>query len=355
MVARSVRARVSLAASIDTMKMPVHPVDPPVGDSALAPGLLQEEARIWLRRLTSGEVTQWDAQAFKRWQGTSLSHQAAFDEAKRQWQAMKPVIGELLRSDPGAAAFHERTLHGTSRGRRAFLGAAASTAAVAAVAIAYPPLGMWPSPSDWGADFRTATGEQRALTLDDRVDVTLNTQTTVRRRTEGEETPGLDLITGEAAIDLRSRGKAFSVVAGVGRSVAHGGRFEVRHLNGRVCVTCIEGSVLVEHPAGVRPLQARQQAIYDARSVSGVASVEPSELSAWRRGELVFKQAPLGQVLDEINRYRPGRVVLMSTSLRDSAVSGRFAIARLNSALLQIQHSFDLRARSLPGNLLVLS
>ncbi|WP_447778211.1 FecR family protein [Variovorax boronicumulans] len=331
-------------------------VDSPVGDSSAAPDdVLQEEARIWLRRLTSGKVTQWDAQAFKRWQGVSPAHQSAFEEAKRQWQHMGPVIGDLLRIDPKAASFHERTLRGASLGRRAFLGAAVSTAAVAAVAVAYPPLGMWPSPGEWAADYRTATGEQRVLTLSDRVSVTLNTQTSARRQTAGEDTTGLDLISGEAAIDLQGTGRTFSVVAGVGRSVAESGRFEVRYLDDRICVTCIEGGVLVVHPNGRRLLQAHQQTIYDARSVSGVAGVEATTLSAWRRGELLFKQAPLAQVLKEINRYRPGRVVLMNSSVRDSAVSGRFAIADLDSALLQIQHSFDLSARSLPGSVLVLS
>lgn len=330
-------------------------VDSPVGDSSAASGVLQEEARIWLRRLTSGEVTQWDAQAFKQWHGASPAHQSALEEAKRQWQHMRPVIGELLRIDPDAATFHERTLRGPYPGRRAFLGAAVSTAAVAAVAVAYPPLGIWPSPSEWAADYRTATGEQRVLALSDRVSVTLNTQTSVRRQTAGEDTTGLDLISGEAAIDLQGMGKGFSVAAGAGRSVAESGRFEVRHLDDRICVTCIEGTVSVVHPNGGRSLQARQQTIYDARSVSGVAGVEATALSVWRRGELLFKQAPLALVLEEINRYRPGRVVLMSASVRDSAVSGRFAIADLDSVLLQIQHSFDLSARSLPGRVLILS
>jgi transmembrane sensor len=326
-------------------------------NSRAPPESLREEARIWLGRLAQGEVTQMDMQAFKRWRHASPDHERAFDEAKRGWHAMRPAIGELLRADPKIAARHERLLHGRAPGRRVFLGAAASAAAVAGVAMLYPPLGLWPSPDEWRADERTATGEQRTLALAGQISVTLNTQTSVRRQMAGGEVTGIELIAGEAAVDAPAGDMPFGVAAGAGRSLAEGaGRFQVRHLREeKVCVTCLEGAVRVEHPAGSRTLRARQQLVYGPAAIGGAASIEPADLSAWRKGGLVFRQTPLAQVVDEINRYRPGRVVLMAASKRERAVSGRFAIAVLDEALLQIQHSFDLSARALPGGLLILS
>lgn len=329
--------------------------EPATDDHAVASRALQDEARMWLRRLTSGSATQWDAQAFKRWQHSSPAHQQALDEAKRQWQMLPPVIGDLLRSDPQAAAFHERSLRKPRMGRRAFLGAAAGMASAAVAAVIYPPLGLWPALSEWDAEYRTATGEQRELQLADRVSVTLNTQTSARRQLTGNDTTGLELIAGEAAIDVANTGRGFSISAGNGRSVADSGRFEVRRREHKVCVTCIAGSVRVEHPAGSRVLQARQQTVYDAAAISGIAAIDTTVVSAWRRGQLIFQQTPLAQVLEEINRYRAGRVVLLADAVRGSAVSGRFAIAELDAALLQIQHSFDLHARTLPGGVLILS
>jgi transmembrane sensor len=330
----------------------------PTTDRNATPDTLRQEARIWLSRLAAGDVRQIDIQAFKRWQRTSAAHEAAFEDAKRQWKAMQPAIGDLLHTDPKIAARHARLLHGPQPGRRAFLGAAigaAAVASVAGVAVMHPPLGLWPSPDEWRADERTATGEQRTLTLA-QASVTLNTQTSLRRRAPDSKGAGIELISGEAAIDLAAGGGVFSVVAGAGRSLADAGRFEVRHLErDKVCVTCIEGSVRVEHAAGFRLLQARQQMIYDRDSVSGIVGIEPSDVSAWRKGELVFRQTALVHVVEEINRYRPGRVVLMAASKRNNAVSGRFAIGTLDEALLQIQHSFDLSARALPGGVLILS
>jgi len=102
-------------------------------------------------------------------------------------------------------------------------------------------------------------------------------------------------------------------------------------------------------------LQANQQTIYNNESISGIAGVDAVDASAWRKGELVFNQTPLAQVVDEINRYRPGRVVLLATAGRDRPVVGRFRIAILDEALLQIQHAFGLNARLLPAGVLVLS
>jgi transmembrane sensor len=347
------RTRAGVVSWRDNMKTT------PDYDRSHADDDLERQAWVWLRRLNSGDVKPWDADAFKRWLHTSQAHKTAFSAARQEWELLKPAAGGVLRTNPKAAALHERALRGLNpiMGRRAFLGAAASVAAVAGLAVAYPPIGLWPSPAEWRADYRTATGEQRTLTLADAVRVTLNTQTSIRRSATGAGDPstGIDLLAGEAAIDLATGGKPFAVIAGAGRSLAESGRFEVRHLDGKVCVTCIEGSVRVEHPAGFRTLQASQQAIYDNTSVSGIAAIEPADVSAWRKGELVFRRTSLAQVLDEINRYRPGRVVLMNTAARSKPVSGSFDIALLNAALMQLQHTFDLNARSLPGGLLLLS
>ena len=328
-------------------------------DEPKVPDLLEQEARVWLRRLTSGDVTEWDAQAFKRWQQRSPAHLEAFRNARRQWEAMGPAIGKLLHDNRDVATLHARSMHAkeaVQTGRRLFLRVAGGAlAATAGVAIVHPPLQLWPSLSELQADARTEKGEQRSLALNDRINLALNTQTSVRKEMRNGQASGIHLISGEAAIELRGDGAAFDVVAGTGRSLARDAQFEVRNLKGNVCVTCIRGVVRVEHPRGTVDLMPRQQASYDAESLGPVKAVEVASMSAWRKGELVFRQTPLEQVIDEINRYRPGRVVLAADAVRESAVSGRFSIAALDGALLQLQHSFDLNARRLPGGVLVLS
>ncbi|WP_411881431.1 FecR family protein [Polaromonas sp. YR568] len=315
---------------------------------------VSKDAQAWVRKLTSGHASAWEAQAFKRWRDADPTHLAAFQEASRQWQLLASASGSVLDTNAQAARYHRKTLHQPRVGRRAFLGAAIGGAAAAGVA-AYSPLGLWPDAGQWGADYRTAVGEQRELTLDGRVSVAMNTRTSLRRVSDQGRMAGVELLEGEAALEVRGNAGPFRVVAGLGQVVAEAAGFEVRYLEGRTCVTCLHGKVGIEHPAGRRLLQARQLAVYDGRAISEIASVEADTLSPWRHGELVFKQTPLPAVLEEINRYRPGRVVLLGNALRPKTVTARIKIAEIETALLQIQYSFDLGARSFPAGVLVLS
>ncbi|MGJ7616682.1 FecR family protein [Variovorax sp. GB4P3] len=323
------------------------------GDGNNLPDALKD-AQAWVRKLASGHVSEWEAQAFKRWRDTDAAHLAAFREATRQWRLLESVSGRVLATNAEAARYHRKTVHRPRVGRRTFFAAAIGGAAAAGVA-AYSPLGLWPDAGQWGADYRTAVGEQREVSLDDRVTVAMNTRTSLRRLSERGQTVGVELLEGEAALEVREDAQAFRVVAGAGRVVAEAASFEVRYLDGRICVTCLHGRVRVEHPAGRRVLQARQFAVYDARAVSEIAAIEPDALSPWRQGELVFRQMPLPDVLHEINRYRPGRVMLVGDALRTKTVTARIKVTEIETALLQIQYSFDLSARSFPAGVLVLS
>jgi transmembrane sensor len=340
--------RVSMTSGCDAMKTEAD-------DQDQSPEALQKQAWVWLRLINSGDVKTWEADGFKRWLRTSPAHQAAYQEAREQWKVLRPLAGEVLRTDPEVATLRHASPQRLQLGRRAFLGAAVSAAAVAGVAIVHPPGGLWPAPGEWGADVRTATGEQRSVALAAGV-VTLNTKTSIRHRPAGGEIPGgIDLLAGEAAIDLRGDRAPFVVTAGRGRSLAEAGRFEVRYLDGIACVTCVEGTVQVEHAVGARTLKTRQQIRYDDNAIGTPIEVLPQIVAAWRNGELVFNNTPLTEVIDEINRYRSGQVVLMNDSVRDRPVVGSFFTASLDQALLQLQHNFGLRARHLPAGLLILT
>lgn len=322
---------------------------------------LQQQAWDWLQRLRSLQVSTQDADAFKAWLATSPAHADAYRAARQRWSRFKPLAGELLRTDPETAAYHARTMRrpsGPSMGRRAFLGAAVGgVAAAAAVAVIHPPAGLWPALREWDADLRTGTGEQQAVTLAGQIQLTLNTRTSIRHHAEQDGgAAGIDLLEGEAAVDLPGGGsRPFLVAAGAGVSRSTSGRFEVRYLDGKVCVTCIDGELSVEHPGGTRRLRAREQVIYVDDALGNVVVADPARVSAWRRGELVFEQARLDEVIAEINRYRPGRVILRNDSVRAQRVSGIFLIASLDQALSQLQHTFDLSARKLVGGYLLLS
>ncbi|WP_144631021.1 FecR family protein [Bordetella genomosp. 13] len=315
---------------------------------------LEREAHAWVRRLTSGNATQADAQALQQWRSQSDAHAAAFRHAQEVWHKVGRAGLLVAHRQPLPA---RRARAGTPNPqRRAMLGGAFATAVVAAgVAVVHPPLGLWPSLDDLRADYHTGTGERRAVMLADNVRVTLNTQTRIAVRTDTGAASGIDLVGGEAAFDVARTDRSFTVVAGSGRTLAQAAdvRFEVRNTGGSVCVTCLAGQVQVESAAGNLMLRANQQVVYDSRHIGVAVAVDSATASAWRDGALVFRQTPLSEVVDEINRYRPGRVILMNDEKARLPLSGRFSLDNLDLVLTQIRQAFQVKARTLPGNILI--
>lgn len=79
----------------------------------------------------------------------------------------------------------------------------------------------------------------------------------------------------------------------------------------------------------------------------GVGPVERADLrlaTAWQRGRLIFESAPLGTVIEEINRYRPGRIMLFSSGLSGHPVSGVFDLDRLDFAIATIEHTLPVKS-----------
>ncbi len=316
---------------------------------------IERQALEWVRRIGAGQMTHRDGDALRQWCKSNPAHAAAFTAAQRQWQELAQAGRQLLEQKPMAARPEPKDAPAPVHfPRRAFLGGALGTAAVASVAMVYPPMGMWASVSERRGDYRTVAGEQRHITLGGNVGVEMNTRTSIALHPRGR-VAGIELIAGETAIDMTETSRPFAVTAGAGRAVAARARFEVLHTADSVCVTCVQGVVQVAHPTGTVTLNARQQVTYDDRKLAHVVDLDAARMPAWREGFLRFAETPLGDVVNEINRYRNGKLVLMSRQLAARPVTGRFRIDALDKAIAQIQQSFGLDARHLPGGVVLLS
>ena len=76
--------------------------------------------------------------------------------------------------------------------------------------------------------------------------------------------------------------------------------------------------------------------------------------SNWRQGVVVFDDLPLTRVIDEINRYRPGRVVLMNDALAQRRFSAKFQIQALDDAIALMEDVLGVRVRR-AGDLVILT
>ncbi|GAB2916038.1 anti-sigma factor VreR [Paraburkholderia jirisanensis] len=327
---------------------------------------IEARARAWLIRMRSGRATQDDAEAFRAWCAESPAHASEVRQLSETWSALGDVMAELTAEDAlegrsSAAQFARQRR--VRQGRRAFVGFA--VAAGATWLAVRPPLQLWPALGDYAADFRTGTGEQRQVALSERVVVDMNTQTRINllhAQTDPSTQHSIELVAGEAEIVAAAPGagrvdplRPVTVVAGPGRLQAQVARFDVRRVGDEVCVTCVSGSLTLEHPQRRMTLNANQQLVYDTRSVRPVEDVDINGVTAWRRGKLVFNGVPLQTVVDEINRYRPGKLILRNAQLRRMNVQAQFAIANLDDAIAMICKYSGAQATELPGKIVLLS
>ncbi|MGO4715618.1 FecR family protein [Bradyrhizobium sp. 2TAF24] len=316
---------------------------------------LEREALAWLVRITDEDATAAERAALAAWQSQSPAHAAALERARGLWGALPPAIDGLLRS---GALQPDGFVHRPAPriGRRAFLGgAAAATAAAACYLVVRPPLELWPSLSELAADYRTGVGQRRDIVIADAVPVAMNTQTSIVLR---PAMPGLDrfeLIAGEAAIDATMlKGKAVRVIAGDGSATATAANFSVRCDGPATSVTCVAGNVRVAVADQEVMLGAGQQVVYRRGGLGAVTAVDPTVVTAWRSGYLMFRKEPLDRVIAEVNRYRPGRIVLLDATLGRGLVTARFKLDRLDDVMIQVHEVFGARVRNLPGGVVLI-
>ncbi|MFC5741273.1 FecR family protein [Dyella tabacisoli] len=327
---------------------------------------LHREARDWLLCLTSGQATARDANAFKQWCGQSRAHAQAFAETRLLWENLGPAARavsqrELSRTTPPAEG---EPVRDESRSpvaiparmsRRAFLGAA--VAASAACLLLRPPLRLWPGWSDWMADYRTDTGEQRQIQAAPGVVVEMNTQTTINRLASRGQQLGMELVSGEVQIQTAAQlAEPFTLLAGAGHvHLPPGTQCNIRCSDKQVQVTGLDGTTELVYRGRKVTLQAGERVSYSEQTIAAVTIVDTELAMAWRRRVLIFDNQPLSEVVNEINRYRPGKIVITNGTLAARKVHARFSLNQLADVATLIHDAFDARVTSLPGGIVLLS
>lgn len=341
----------------------MHEHSPSSSDvSAADTGALEQQAHTWLRLMKSGSATPRDARQLKAWCATSECHLQAFRKAQRLWDEMLPAAqlvnatdGQLHQYRSMLAAKQSRDT-GKRLSRRMFIGGAvAVSGAMASVVMVGPALGLMPSIAELvKSDYRTGVGEQKQLAIARAVSVEMNTRSSLSLLTSDGQTVGVHLLDGEIAVDSGARDKPFVVSALGGTTTGADAHFALRRIGDDVCVTCLKGFVMVSQAGKDIVLHASQQVTYGKNMIDAVKTVVSNDVTAWRTGMLRFQKTALEQVIAEINRYRPGKVVLMAKALQDKPVSGYFNIRDLNRAIAQIQRLFHLEVTTLPGGIVML-
>ncbi len=314
---------------------------------------LTRQAIGWLVRLRSGEATTADAAEFRQWRSQSPEHEAALKRAIKLWDTFQKAAQKSDDSGSGQSSTVVVYLrHATTR--RALLGGAIA-AGTTAYLLARPPMDLWPSLRELAADYRTGKGEQLKVALTPGVSLKLGTLTSIAVQSTAAETR-IELIDGEAAITATTApNQRLVVVADGGRITAGHADFDARCVDGIVSVTCASGKVDVERNSQKTQLTPGQQISYSDAGLGPAVPVDIAKATSWRTGVLIFIDKPLGEVVEEINRYVPGHIFITNAALRARIVNGTFHRDQLDTFVGQVEQLFGAKATVLPGGITLLS
>lgn len=317
------------------------------------------DARDWIVRLTSGNVSDAELERFKAWRDCSPTHRRAFEQERVFWKQLQVLDGQSDGLPPFLAPIQTQP---ASLGRRGFLiGGGGAIAAATAGVLVYPRVELMMK-----ADFSTAVGEIADFTLPDGSVASLNTDSAIAV----SYLPNLrlvELLKGEAEFKVQpDPSSLFRVAALGGNSDALGTTFSVSAIDGLATVTVADGNVRVRGPAsptdmprsdtGGVSLRTAEQTTY----LSGEAPLDPTMVDtdvslAWRKGRIIFEGRPFVSAMAELGRYVPERIVLRPGIRGSVPVSAIFSTKEAASAVQALAKTQGLTARRVPGVMILVS
>lgn len=304
-----------------------------------------QRAADWHARLKAPDCSGADRDAFERWCAADPSHIELWLEIAE----LDEVAAELGDTPAIAAAVRPArrgAVHARHRGRwRSGVSIAAAAVLMLAVGLIgwlHPFGGVAP------AEYATAIGEQRALTLADGTQVHLDTDTALSVRIDDAQRV-LEVRRGRVDLIVAADARPFEVHAGRGRLRDIGTRFQVERRDRQVTVDVLEGAVGVRLSDGSgdeTALAPGQRIGYGDRGpLAQIESFDLEHAEAWTRGELIFSDRRLDEVLAEINRYTATPLRLADPALGAVRISGVFRPSDTDSLLAALDAGWSLHAR----------
>lgn len=324
---------------------------------------VEEAAAFWAMRLDNSRCTPADRTAFEAWREADPRHAAAYDSVVTALARVDKVLGE-----PDVLALGDEVFAATEPPRRPILPSmilGLAAAVVAAIGIAFYVELAEPdkvSETPVGAStYDTAIGERSTIDLPDGSRVILNTASRIDIDYQIANRHVV-LREGQALFEVaEDANRPFVVTAGDRRIVALGTAFDVRVNEDRgVQVTLIEGRVAIDKVTAEsvlpvtpvspsvesQPLVPGEQLVVRGNEQPVVATADTERVVSWREGRLIFRDDPLLDAVNEINRYSTTKLYLSNDSrLHDIRISGVFKSGRTDSFILALETVYAVEAQ----------
>lgn len=301
-----------------------------------------EGAALWCERLRT-EPAQELSSEFVQWISDTRNMKAlnairdTVDELDRFKTA--PAILDMRRA--ALASLRRANTHHWPR-RQIMAGIAAVLALCAISAGGY----LWYQ-VDSTLSYATRIGERYLVVLPDGSRVSLDSDTAVKvKYVHGIRRIRLD--HGQARFDVaHDASRPFVVSVGTESVTAVGTAFNVEKLNSKTLVALLQGRVIIKDEAGGGHapilLSAGQQIIAAAGHLSAVQRVNPAEVSAWESSHLIFRNEPLGEAVERVNRYT-SNPIMVAPAAAAIPISGVFNAGDIGSFISAITGYFPVEA-----------
>lgn len=309
--------------------------------------LIDEQAAAWFVRLRADTIGDAEKAAFARWRAQNPAHQQAFDELCMLWG--DPGLKRALSEAETPLAEFPRPKDKARRHFRLPLAMAACLALLFVFRIELAVL--------FQADYVTGVGEQKTVYLEDGSAVTLNTDSALAVTMKGDRR-SIELLKGEAFFDVRpDAGRPFIVHADHSITRVLGTRFFVHEKDHSDEVKVLSGRVEVTD--GQRWRQSVVLRDGDAVSVgrSGhgeTGRLDTKQATSWLDGYLVFEDIALGDVIEQVQRYRNGMVVFRDSSLRGLKINGRINLREPERILDTLEKTLSVKITRLSDWLVII-
>lgn len=282
-------------------------------------------ALSWLSVLHN-QPTIADQARFSRWLHADPAHAEAYAQAQVLWELSEEPATALAGEDAAALDALLRKMD-TPTARKLPHGVAALAMAACLVLMVSVAMGWNPQrwADDLSADYVSAPGQVRTLILEDGSQVTMDADSAIDVHFDDGERH-VELRRGAAFFHVTHTGEPFVVDGGRGETRVLGTQFEVRLQPAGAQVTVLSGRVGVKAAvdAPQQILTAGQRARYDRERTGAPQSVDSESQLAWRQGWLNYARTPLADVINDLNRYYAGRIILLNDQLAAKTVSGSF-------------------------------
>lgn len=291
---------------------------------------IEEAATAWAIRSAEGPLDPSENQLLDDWLSQDSRHLGAYVRAQALWIDLDRVAALDPQADPVPLPVRPRSYL-----RHAM--AASVALSVMLGGFAYDRL---------QGRVATGKGEIRELALDDGSVVTLNGESTIQVRYDGDMRRVI-LRGGEASFKVaHNPARPFVVDAGNLAVRAVGTEFVVGMEKGEVEVTVEEGVVAVAGAKGAQEPRfvRRNEQFVDARTgarkaVLGAEDVQ--RMASWRKGLLVFDGQTLGAAVAMVNRYADVQVVIDDPTLARAEFMGVFKLGDSRAFASAAAHAFN--------------